>query len=160
LFRFVCKNGLLVADTLIPSVHIRHSGHELPEIIEASFKILGQLPLLAERVATFRNTALSDGAARVFANRALELRYGDPTVAPIAAEQLLEPRRPEDVGNDLWKITNRVQENLLRGGMRDTARLNRNGKPFRPMRAIRGLASNVELNLGIWALAEEFHHLN
>ena len=49
-----------------------------------------------------------------------------------------------------------MQENLLRGGMRDTSRLNRAGKPFRPTRAIRGLGANVAINLGIWELAEEF----
>ena len=85
LFRYVCRNGLLVADSLIPSVHVRHTCHELPEIIEASFKILGQLPLLADRVASFRDTRLSDSTAQVFASRALELRYTDPTRSPISA---------------------------------------------------------------------------
>ena len=160
LFRFVCRNGLMVADSLIPSVHVRHTRHELPEIIEASFKILGQLPLLADRIATFRNTMLSESAAQVFASRALELRYTDPTRSPIRAEQLLAVRRSEDAGNDLWAVTNRVQENLLRGGMRDASRHNHAGKPFRPMRGIRGLQANVKINLNIWALAESFRHLN
>ena len=160
LFRFVCRNGLLVADSLIPSVHVRHTRHELPEIIEASFKILGQLPLLAERIASFRNTRLSDSTAQVFASRALELRYTDPTRSPIRAEQLLAVRRSEDAGNDLWAVTNRVQENLLRGGMRDSSRTNQASKPFRPMRGIRGLQANVKINLSIWALAESFRNLN
>ena len=156
LFRFICRNGLMVAGSLIPSVHVRHSGHELSEIIGASFKILGQLPVLAERVASFRSRALTDGAAQLFASRALELRYPDPSKAPIRADQLLQVRRSEDAGNNLWEISNRVHENLLRGGMRDTSRVNRAGKPFRPMRAIRGLGANVAINLGLWALAESF----
>ena len=69
-------------------------------------------------------------------------------------------RRSEDAGSTLWEVTNRVQENLLRGGMRDTSRMNRAGKPFRPMRQIRGLGANVDINLGIWALAEYFRSLN
>jgi Domain of unknown function (DUF932) len=160
LFRFVCRNGLLVADSLIPSIHVRHTGHEVPEIIKASFQILGQLPLLAERVASFRKTLLSESTAKAFASQALELRYTDPNRAPIRGEQLLAIRRSEDCGNDLWAVANRVQENLLRGGLRDADRRNREGKPFRPMRAIRGLQANVKLNLGIWALAESFRHLN
>ena len=36
----------------------------------------------------------------------------------------------------------------------------RAGKPFLPMRAIRGLAANVAINIGIWTLAESFRSLN
>jgi len=49
---------------------------------------------------------------------------------------------------------------VLRGGTRDASRVNRSGKPFRPMQAIRGLGANVAINLGIWALAENFRSLN
>ena len=160
MFRFVCKNGLMVADSLIPAIHVRHTGQELGHIIRASFDILGQLPRIAERVASFRSISLSDAQANQFAAQALALRYTDPTLAPIRSEQLLAPRRYEDAGNDLWRTANTVQENLLRGGMRDTSRVNRSGKPFRPMRQIRGLGANVDINLGIWALAESFRSLN
>jgi hypothetical protein len=160
LFRFVCKNGLMVADSLIPAIHVRHTGQELGHIIRASFDILGKLPKLADRVASFRAIEMSNGAAQQFAEQALALRYNDSAAAPIRAEQLLDARRHEDAGSDLWSLTNRVQENLLRGGMRDSARMNRNGRPVRPMRGIRGLDSNVRINLGIWALAESFRQLN
>ena len=156
MFRFVCKNGMLVADSLIPAIHVRHTGQELGLIISASFDILSQLPKIADRVSQFRSTLLSDAAAGDFATRALSLRYADPTTAPIRAEQLLDVRRGEDTGRDLWNVTNRVQENLLRGGMKDTYRVNRAGKQFRAMRAIRGLDANVKINLGIWSLAESF----
>jgi hypothetical protein len=116
--------------------------------------------LLADRVAGFRNTVLSESAAQLFASRALELRYPDPARAPIRAEQLLAVRRHEDAGNNLWAVSNRVQEALLRGGMRDSSRTNQAGKPFRPMRSIRGLQANVKINLSIWALAESFRNLN
>ena len=158
MFRFVCKNGMLVADSLIPAIHVRHTGQELGLIISASFDILSQLPKIADQVTEFRTRMLSDPAAGEFATRALALRYTEPTAAPIRAEQLLDVRRGEDCGRDLWSVTNRVQENLLRGGMKDTYRVNRTGKPFRAMRAIRGLDSNVKINLGIWALAESFRN--
>lgn len=49
-----------------------------------------------------------------------------------------------------------LPENLLRGGMRDSTKANRAGKPFHAMRAIRGLGANVAINLGIWEIAESF----
>lgn len=158
LYRFVCKNGLMVADGLIPAVYVRHSGQELTQIIEASFKILEQLPALADRVESFRSKSLSETEALEFAAKALGLRYSDPGRAPVRPELLLEVRRNEDVGDSLRTITNRVQENLLRGGMRDPTRVNRAGKPFRSMREIKGLQANVAINLGIWQLAEAFRH--
>ena len=97
---------------------------------------------------------------QALAQTALALRYSDPALAPIRSAQLLEPRRYEDAGSDLWNVTNCVQKNLLRGGMRDTSRVNRAGRTFRPMRQIRGLGANVDINLGIWALPESFRSLN
>jgi len=38
--------------------------------------------------------------------------------------------------------------------------VNRGGKPFRPLRAIRGLGANVAINIGIRQLAESFRCLN
>jgi hypothetical protein len=115
---------------------------------------------LADRVAGFRAFNLADALAQDFAQKALALRYDHSDMAPIRAEQLLDVRRGEDAGNSLWAVTNRVRENLLRGGMRDAGRVNRSGKPFRPMRAIRGLGANVQINTGIWQLAESFRSLN
>ena len=160
LFRWICRNGMMVADTLIPSIHVRHTGQEVGEILTASFQILEQLPKLADRVAKFRSVGLSESIQKQFAEKALALRYDRPETAPIRADQLLEARRSEDSGCTLWETVNRVQENLLRGGMRDTSRVNRAGQPFRPMRPIRGLGANVAINLGIWDLAESFRSLN
>ena len=36
--------------------------------------------------------------------------------APVTAEQLIEARRPEDLGHSLWTTFQRVQENVIRGG--------------------------------------------
>jgi len=73
LFRFICSNGLMVADSLIPSIHVRHTGQEIGQIITASFEILGQLPKLADRVARMRSIGLSADIRRQFAERALSL---------------------------------------------------------------------------------------
>ena len=34
----------------------------------------------------------------------------------VTAEQLIEARRPEDIGHSLWTTFQRVQENVMRGG--------------------------------------------
>jgi hypothetical protein len=47
--------------------------------------------------------------------RPLELKY-DGKPAPITPEQIINPRRVLDRGQDLWTTFNVVQENVIRGG--------------------------------------------
>jgi hypothetical protein len=44
-----------------------------------------------------------------FAERTLALRYPDPVLAGMQPSQLLNCRRVEDTGDDLWTALNRVQ---------------------------------------------------
>ena len=68
------------------------------------------------------------------------------------AETLLKAWRPEDEGASLWNTLNRLQENLIRGGVSD-ARRDRRGK-LRSVRMLRGIDSKVSLNKALWGLAE------
>jgi hypothetical protein len=70
----------------------------------------------------------------------------------VEPETLLKARRTEDEGADLWTVMNRVQENLIRGGVSD-ARRDRGGR-LRSVRSLKGIDSKVSLNKGLWGLAE------
>ena len=61
-------------------------------------------------------------------------------------------REKHDRHMDVWTTMNRVQENLIRGGVSDWHR-DRRGK-LRSVRALRGIDSKVGLNKGLWGLAE------
>ena len=80
----------------------------------------------------------------------LALRFSTPDVEP---ETLLKARRDEDISLDLWTALNRVQENLIRGGVSDYRR-DRRGR-LRSVRALRGIDSKIGLNKGLWGLAEQ-----
>jgi hypothetical protein len=71
----------------------------------------------------------------------------------VDAETLLKARRTEDEGTDLWITMNRVQENLVQGGLSDF-HPDRRGR-LRSVRALRGIDSKVSLNKGLWGLAEQ-----
>lgn len=155
LFRFVCGNGMIVADTTFERVSIRHSGFTPEEVIEASFRILDQVPVITSRVDQFRERQLTEGESTAFAEAALRLRFEDAAKAPVSPVKLLDPRRREDAGNDLWRVFNRVQENLLRGGQRDWTRRRADGTRFAKTRAVSGLDQNVRLNRELWNVAEK-----
>jgi hypothetical protein len=154
LFRFVCGNGMIASDSTFERVSIRHSGFTPDEVIEASFKLLDGIPAITSRVETFKNRQLNGTELETFAGAALRLRFDDVSQAPINANKLLDSRRWEDKGDDLWHVFNRVQENLLRGGQRDFSRRRQDGRRFQRTRAIAGLDQNIRLNRELWNLAE------
>ena len=103
-------------------------------------------------VEKLRSRVLDSRESLRFAEQALLLRYPSVAEAPIEADTLIKARRPEDEGTNLWVTMNRVQENLIRGGVSDFHR-DRRGK-LRSVRAIRSIDSKVTLNKSLWGLAE------
>ena len=154
IFRMICGNGLIVADTTFERVSIRHTGFEPSLVVDASLKVLDSLPQLTDAVESFRARRLTPDESKAFAESAILLRYDDLQMAPVSAQKLLEPRRPEDSGSDLWTTFNRIQENLIRGGLKDYSRRKVDGKRFPRTRAVAGLDENVRLNKSLWHLAE------
>jgi hypothetical protein len=106
---------------------------------------------LAAQIERMEQRRLLKDEQLKFAERALELRYPKGTVSGLEPAQLLGARRTEDIGEDLWRVTNRVQENLLRGGL---VRRTTTGRLVRS-RSITAIAQDVRINSGIWDLAAE-----
>jgi hypothetical protein len=73
----------------------------------------------------------------------------------VTESQLLTPRRIDDRASDLWTTFNRVQENMIKGGLR--AR-NKSGHST-TTRAVKGIDQNVKLNRALWQLAEGMRKL-
>lgn len=152
IYRRICSNGLVVSDGGFEALRFRHAGLTPEVVVMASLQLMEALPYLAGRIVGFRTRILESAEALAFAERALRLRYPPEIEAPISPATLLGARRPEDEGADLWHTLNRVQENLIRGGVADGHR-DRRGR-LRTVRGLRGIDSKVDLNKGLWSLAE------
>jgi hypothetical protein len=77
------------------SIHVRHTGHELPEIIRASFQILEQLPRLADRVADFRAfnlVVMVSAAAGAAKQKSGPFLRSDPAEVPLARPAVVDVR--------------------------------------------------------------------
>lgn len=154
LFRLVCSNGMIVANADMGQVRRRHTGDALGEVIEGTYEIVEALPTIAGKVESFQQIDLKPAEQRAFAESALSLRWeGDE--APIAPTQLLQARRGEDSGNDLWTTYQRVQENMLKGGLRGA---NSTGRRT-TTRAIKSVDGNVKINKALWLLTERMAEL-
>ena len=153
-FRFVCQNGLICGDT-VEDLRVRHSGDVLGNVIEGAYRIVGEFEQVDAAKELMQGIELKPRQQNAFANAALQLRYDLDENVPILAHQLNQPRRTDDRGNDLWRTFNRVQENILQGGLQG---VNRNGGKV-TTRKVTGLGETVRLNRALWTLAEEMAKL-
>lgn len=152
LIRLVCSNGLVVGTNLVAPIRIRHVGYTPGLVYSAVNQIEGAFNAVSASLQRMLTRDLTPERQLVFANAALKLRY--PEGAPINPSQLLSVHRPADVGNTVWQVFNRIQENLIRGGARYQGVAANGRVTNRTMRGIRSIDANTLLNTQLWALAE------
>jgi hypothetical protein len=155
MFRFVCANGMVCGDAL-HDVRVRHNGDALDTIIDGAYTVLDSFEEVGEQLEEMKSITLNKGEQAAFARAALILKYDDPEKpAPISEEDLLAPRRFSDRANDMWTTFSRVQENLVKGGVRGRTKSGR----AMTTRPVTGIDQNVKLNRVLWVLAEEMRKL-
>lgn len=149
IFRVVCTNGLIVSRGAFPAYYVSHRGNIVDEVIIGALKIAERFEGLAAQVERMEHRRVMKDEQLLFAERALALRFDDPVPCGLEPAQLLTCRRVEDIGDDLWKVTNRVQENLLRGGL---SRRSATGRMTRTRR-ITSIREDIRINSALWDLA-------
>lgn len=150
LWRLICSNGLMVSEGAhcTPMV-VRHTTSAVSGLLDASGKLIKEQKYVFEHVDAMKATTLTEKQARLFAEEALALR---PTRAgAIDPTQLLKVHRPEDEGFDLWRVYNRTQENLMKGGLSGVTENNR----AIVTRGITSVNADLVINAGLWRIAVE-----
>jgi hypothetical protein len=146
-FRFVCSNGLIAGD-MFNNLRVRHTGNVVGDVIEGATRILEDAKQIGYRIEDYKGIQLSQDEQRAFAMAALQLRWGDD--APVTTNRLLSVHRYADMGADLWTTFNRVQENMMKGGLPGRSSTGRRTTT----RAVGGVNENVKLNKALWTLAD------
>lgn len=154
-YRFVCQNGLICGET-VEDLRVRHSGDVVGNVIEGAFRVLDEFALVDQSKDVMKQITLRPEQQQAFTRAALQLRYDPDEHAPIEPAQLNQSRRFDDRGPDLWRTFNRVQENLVQGGLQGQSA---NGRRT-TTRQITGVSENVRLNRALWTLAEEMARLS
>lgn len=151
-FRLVCSNGMVVGN-VSDKLSVRHTGNAVENVIEGSYQVIERLPKIADFVERAARITLDAREQEVLAESALALCW-DGDEAPITAHSLLRARRYEDREPTLWSTFNRVQENMVKGGIRGLT-VDANGRARRTStRAIKSVNEDVRINRGLWMLAE------
>jgi hypothetical protein len=151
LFRAVCTNGLIVSRAALPAFYVAHRGDIVEEVVAAALRLSEQFEALAASIDRMEQRVLESAEQLRFAERALALRYPEPACSGMQPSQLLLCRREQDDGADLWRVYNRVQENLLRGGL---SRRSATGRLTRTRR-ITSIREDVRINGALWDAATE-----
>ena len=143
IFRLVCSNGLVISDADFSNVSIRHINYTFESLQARVAEMIAKLPNLVNKINTFKQTQLTEEQMKDFATKAMKLR----TKQQVNVLEILTADRPQDQGNDLWVVFNRIQEKLLGGSYRAGQR---------KARSVRNFQKDIELNEQLFELAGSY----
>ena len=149
IYRFVCSNGLVIADSVFESYKIKHLGDRENDVAMAVASITKIKSKLMEKIEKLESIELSELEKESFARSSIPLRFDKHL--QVEHTDLLIPHREEDTPNDLYTVLNVIQENLLRGNI---SGINKNSGRRFTSKVITSINTDINVNQGLWAIAE------
>jgi hypothetical protein len=157
-FRLVCENGLIVKDREMGSYTLRHMGYSFEELQTLVNTVVANLQGVVGKINKFTERIMTQEEQFDFAKKALAVRFGeDKKASKEQIQDMLLVRRPEDKGDDLYKVFNRVQESVIRGGFNVQSDTKSGAKK---VRKISNMLKDLDVNGQLWVLAEELLELS
>ena len=158
IFRLVCSNGLVVADEQFSEFKIKHKGYTFDELRGVVNEAVADLPNKVEVLNQMKQRVLTQEEKNKLALDAMLIRagiepgsekakkfnYDDETI-----EDILDPKRDEDKGDDLWRVFNVVQEKITQGDFHAAL----TGAKVRKVRKIKSFEKDLKVNKELFKLA-------
>ena len=153
LYRLVCENGLVIADTQFEDVKMRHMGYTFEDLQVLIKEMVEKLPLTVESMNQMKAKELEQEQILAFAKEAINTRFTEKEVNRIKIDwdAFIKPVRYEDEGNDLWSVFNVVQEKLIEGDFDYTI-----GGKARKAREIKNFKQDMKINKELFELALDY----
>ena len=151
IFRLVCSNGLVVADEQFSDFKIKHKGYTFAELRNVVKQAVEDLPNKVQIMNDMKNRILTEEEKRKLALDAMLIRAGVKTLDydEETIDDILDPKREEDKGNDLWKVFNVVQEKITQGDFHAAL----TGAKVRKVRKIKSFEKDMKVNKELFKLA-------
>jgi len=158
IFRLVCSNGLVVADEQFSEFKIKHKGYTFGELRKVVKQAVNDLPNRVQVMNDMKNRILTQDEKNKLALDAMLIRagiklgseqaeafkYDDETI-----EDILDPKREADKGDDLWRVFNVVQEKITQGDFHAALQ----GAKVRKVRKIKSFEKDLKVNKELFKLA-------
>ena len=149
-YRYICSNGLIIADSVFEAYKIKHLGERENDVIDAVNKITQIKPKLLSKISKFESITLNQNEKESFLQSALPLRFENHLELDNPNE-LLTPLRAEDKNDDLYTVLNILQENFLSSKV---SGYNKETNRRFTSKQITSISKDVEINKGLWDIAE------
>ena len=151
IFRLVCSNGLVVADEEFSDFRIKHKGYSFGELRNVVKQAVKDLPKRVEVMNDMKNRILTQEEKNKLALDAMLIRAGVDNLEYDAEtiEDILEPKRKADAGDDLWRVFNVVQEKITQGDFHAAL----TGAKVRKVRKIKSFEKDLKVNKELFKLA-------
>ncbi len=156
-YRFVCENGVVVADAQFADFSIRHINYSFEELRGIVARVMEGIPATVSSINKMNSTILTDAQKQEMAVETLKIRKGLSkedriTVNNETINELLTPIRQEDEGNSLWNVFNVLQEKMIKGTFFAPGK---NGKN-RKQRPITSIKKDLDYNQRLWEVASQY----
>ena len=158
IFRLVCSNGLVVADEQFSNFNIKHKGYTFAELRSVVKQAVEDLPNRVQVMNDMKNRVLTQEEKNKLALDAMMVRAGITPNSEKAAkfnydeetiQDILDPKRDADIGNDLWRVFNVVQEKITQGEFHAALK----GSKVRKVRKIKSFEKDIKVNQELFKLA-------
>ena len=151
IFRIVCSNMLVVPSKSFVHASIVHVGFTQEKVKNAINEVTSYMPKIKEIVATFKSISLTKAEEQMLANAAIDIRF-DTNTHYIKADELLKVNYEEDYVPTLWSAYNRIQEAMIRGGVKMKNLIT--NKTF-TSKAINGIDATIKFNKELFEAVEQ-----
>ena len=117
-------------------------------------QVIIQVEEQAQCMSKMLQTDVTDEQAKKLAESAIRIHKGIGENEKLVVDDdilnnMITPTRKEDVGNDLWRRFNVIQENIMQGNF---STHNANGK-LRKARPIKSITRNIDVNKQLFTQA-------
>jgi len=158
IFRLVCSNGLVVADEQFSDFKIKHKGYSFEELRNVVRQAVADLPNKVQVMNDMKNRTLTQEEKNKLALDAMLIRAGIKPNSDKAKEfeydvetieDILDPKREADKGDDLWRVFNVIQEKITQGEFHAALK----GAKVRKVRKIKSFEKDIKVNKELFKLA-------
>ena len=161
IFRLVCSNGLVIKTEDYGSARLVHKGYSFEAVQKLENEFNVTLDEVLTKVTAMKKVELTKEQQIEFAKQAALLRftaksYNEDNIEDVVQlDDLLHAERPEDKGNGLYEVFNRVQESLVKGKYLYAAsgKVNEEGTKIRKGREIKNFKQSIDVNKKLSELA-------
>lgn len=154
LFRLVCSNGLVLCDSQMVNMSIRHINYDFEELRKIVTTSIEQIPHIVCTMNKMQTIIPTEEQKIDLALEVLRIRKGLELNNPLEVPQyviqdILTPVRNEDKKNDLWTIFNICQEKMIKGGFK----AENNKQKLRKQKGITSIKKDLDFNQRLWQKA-------